>query len=92
MADLTLSDGREVNFDVSKMTIAEYRGLFSPRESEDVSDATIARVTGMTVEELRALRFDDYAKITGWFLTKAWNKARVPNSASASTTPSSTGD
>jgi len=87
MADLTLSGGREVNFDISKMTIAEYRGLFSPTEKEDVSDATIARVAGMTVDELRALPFADYANITGWLLTKAWAKARVPNSAGASTTP-----
>ena len=88
MADLTLSNGREINFDISKMTIAEYRGVFSPKETEDESDATIAKVAGMTVDELRALPFSDYANVTGWLLTKAWAKARVPNSAGASTTPS----
>ena len=84
MADLKLSDGREITFDLSKITYGQWLGLFDPKESEDRSDMTIARVAGLSFEELKAVSYLDYRRITEAFFRKAREPLADPNSQSAS--------
>jgi hypothetical protein len=79
MADVTLSDGKEITFDLSRMTIREYRGMFETQEDADKSDATLARVAGITVEELQALPYPDYRKLARVFFKRCREPDTDPN-------------
>ena len=71
MADLTLKDGREINFDLSQMSIAEYRSLFDPEKKADDGDEIIARVTGLTEADITALPYPEYKRVAKAFFKKA---------------------
>jgi hypothetical protein len=71
MADLTLKDGREIEFDLSKMSIAEYRSLFDPEKKADDGDEIIAKVTGLTDKEIGELPYPEYKKVAMAFFRKA---------------------
>jgi|WetSurMetagenome_2_1015567.scaffolds.fasta_scaffold98835_2 hypothetical protein len=79
MADLVLSDGKEITFDLSRMSIKEYRGLFDPQEDNDKSDETIARVGGMALDEFQALSFPDYRRVTAKFFARCREPLSDPN-------------
>ena len=55
MADITLADGREITFDLGTLTVKEYRALFDPKQTQADEDATMAKVTGLSADELQAL-------------------------------------
>ena len=57
MADYTLSTGKEITFDLSKMTYGQWLGLFDPEEADEKSQDTIARVVGLETDELKALPY-----------------------------------
>jgi hypothetical protein len=85
MADLILTDGREVAFDLSKMTYGQWLGLFDPRESDGKSAETLARVSGMTAKELKALPFPEWKRLFAALLKKTREPVTDdPNSQSAS--------
>lgn len=84
MADLTLSNGREITFDLSKMTLKEYQGIFNPREADSKSNATLAKVGGMTLAEYESLPFLDYRRYFQAFIAKTREPLADPNSQSAS--------
>jgi hypothetical protein len=71
MTDLILKDGREINFDLSLMSISEYRGLFDPEKKADDGDGIIAKVTGLTEAEISALSYPEYKKVAKAFFRKA---------------------
>ena len=52
MANVTLSDGREIEFDLSKMTIREYRALFDAGQPEEDEYKTLAKVSGLSEDEI----------------------------------------
>ena len=79
MADVTLSDERQITLDLSKMTIREYRGMFDAQEDTDKSDAVLARVAGMTLEELQSLPYPDYRKIAKKFFARCREPESDPN-------------
>lgn len=79
MADLVLSDGRQITFDLSRMTIKEYRGLFDSSEDENKSDETVARVAGLTAEELQSLPYPDYKRMANRFFAKCREPLADPN-------------
>lgn len=84
MSDVILSDGREITFDLGKLTHGEYRGLFDPKEPDKKSDETIARVSGITAKELDALLHNDYRLLTQAFFRKCREPLAEPkNSGSA---------
>ena len=70
---VTLPSGIEVNLDLNKITLAEYRSLFDDH-SPDEDDAIIAHASGMTVEELQVLGYTDYRAL----ITHFWEKAKDP--------------
>lgn len=63
MADVTLSDGREIEFDLKAITISEWREIFDPKTTVDDEDGIMARVSGLSVEELRDLSLEDWKRI-----------------------------
>jgi len=66
MADIVLSDGREITFDLTKLTMREYAGLFDSSQPVDVDAAIIARVCGMTDEEYAALQKSETVTLYDW--------------------------
>lgn len=79
MADVTLSDGKEITFDLSKMTIKEYRSILDPQEETDKSDGTLARVAGMELEDVQNLPYPDYRRIANAFFKKCQEPLQLPN-------------
>ncbi len=86
MSDLTLSDGREITFDLDKISIREYRALFDPKQSVAEEDALIRAVSGLGDEEYLGLSLNDQKRLLKAFLKKARAPLADPNSAGASTT------
>lgn len=78
-----LSDGREVTVDLSKITLAEHRSLFSPDQENE--DRLLAQVAGMKVAEFTVLPMCDWKLITEVYFWLAKNPVFDPNSASEST-------
>ncbi len=52
MSDVTLSDGREVTFDLAQISRAEYRALFDPQQPREQESQILARVPGLAFEEI----------------------------------------
>jgi hypothetical protein len=83
MADLILSDGREITLDLTQITLREYRALFSPHQPEE-EDASLAKVAGLTLEEYQTLPYPDWRRITTKFFERAREPLTDPNSQGAS--------
>jgi hypothetical protein len=83
MTDFTLSNGKEITFDLTKLSHGQYKGLFDPKESDKKSDATIAGVAGLTVAELDALPHNEYRAFVQAFFKKCREPLADPNSDGA---------
>lgn len=86
MADIILSDGREITFDLDALSIAEYRALLDPKQPREEENEILARVSGLTVEEYTALPMLQWRRLCKAFFEKAAAPLASPNSASESTT------
>ena len=82
----TLSDGREITFDLYKVTLEEYRALFSRKQAQEDEDVIMARVAGLEVEDYRKLPYPDWRRLTLAFFEAARSPLADPNSVSESTT------
>ncbi len=71
MADITLSNGREITFDLTKLTLREYRGLFDRNQKQGDEDEVISRSAGMTLDEYQDLTLYDSKQIVVAFLKTA---------------------
>jgi hypothetical protein len=69
-ADMTLSDGREVVFNLKKMSRQEYRDLHNPAYTDENDDVVIAKVTGIDIEELRDMNMEDYSRLIWQLIRK----------------------
>lgn len=85
MADIVLSDGREVTFDLTKISLREYRALFDPTQKQSDEDVILARLSGMDVDEYLDLPYPDWRKLVMAFFTVARQPLSSPNSVSEST-------
>lgn len=85
MPDMTLSDGREITFDLMALSLTEFRALFDSKQPQVEADAILARVAGMTLEEYGALPYLEWRRLTIEFFKKSRNPLADPNSASEST-------
>lgn len=85
MVDVTLSDGREVEFDLYKISMAEYRALLEVGQPPEEGDEMVARIIGWKADEVASLPYPDYRKLIRAFFRKASSPLDDPNSASAST-------
>ena len=73
-SDLILSDGRAINFDLTKLKIKEWRDYVrneSPEPEDD--DEIIAKTCELTSEEIGELNFLDYRKLIKAFTDKTVN-------------------
>ncbi len=71
MSDVTLSDGKEITFNLRNFTAKEYLAMFDGRESDTRSDKTLAKACGVAHSELLAMSFEDYKRILQAFFKKA---------------------
>lgn len=82
MADITLKAGKgekAITFDLYKMTYKEWQSLFDPKTPDVDSAEMIARVAGMTREELDGLPFPSYKKLLAALLKRARDPESDPN-------------
>jgi hypothetical protein len=78
-----LKDGREVEADLSRMTIGEYRSLLNPEQSEAEGDAIVARVFGLDPAEMAGLPYTDFRVLSEELFERI--RKPSPNSPSGST-------
>ena len=64
MARTRLSDGRELTPDLNRLTISEYRALFTADQTADEGDAIIARVYGLPAADVASLPLLDYKRLS----------------------------
>lgn len=79
MADVILSDGRELDLDLNKITLREFRALFDPKQKPEDEDATLCKVAGLTLEEYQALPYLDFRRLTQAILRKVKEPLADPN-------------
>lgn len=71
MADITLSDGREITFDLYKVSRKEYANLFDKKTTPAYETEIISRVAGITIDEMDNLPLPDWRKLALAFYKKA---------------------
>jgi hypothetical protein len=71
MADITLSDGREITFDFKQLSLREYRALFDPKQPRETEDNTISRVCGITVDEYLDLSLEDSKRMVSAMIKRS---------------------
>lgn len=85
MSDLTLPNGTEITIDLSKITLKDWVGILSPKESDVRTDRVLAKVCGMEYKDFEKVSFMDYKIILAAFFKKCNEPLKDPNSQSAST-------
>lgn len=79
MADLTLRDGRVIVFDLYQVTRAEFVAVAGGKLTPEQDDALLARVSGLTVEEVQALPQPEWRRLALAFFRKAREPLADPN-------------
>ena len=79
MVTVTLSDGRVLTVDLTKISIREYRRLYKSETTPDEEDVLLAPCFGLTLEEWQSLPFPDYKRATDAFSESARNPLADPN-------------
>jgi hypothetical protein len=69
----TLSDGKEVDFDFSKVSRKEYQALFKTSQSDAAGDEVVSRITGLTIEQLDNMSQLDWARLIREMTRRAYN-------------------
>jgi hypothetical protein len=85
MADLKLSDGRELTADMYKLTIGEYRLLLDNEQPVDAGDESLGKVFGLSASEVTALPYPDYRALVTAFYRRSSATNTEKNSESVST-------
>jgi hypothetical protein len=63
-ADVVLLDGREIRFDLSRLSLDAWRTFVNPETENEVEDEILGAVIGLSGEDVRALAYVDWRKIT----------------------------
>jgi len=79
MADITLADGRDITFDLGKLTIKEYRALFDPQQPDADEYTTLAKVTGLGAQEIGDLPLLEWKRLYRAFMTACAQPLADPN-------------
>ena len=61
--EIVLDSGKKIVIDLNKITIKEYRGLFKPEQSEEQESETLAKVSGLSVDDFNSLGLADFKKL-----------------------------
>ena len=79
MPDLVLKDGREIEIDMYQLSIGEWRALLSPDQEDEDEYKTLAKITGLTAEEVEEIKQPDYKLLIQAVIKKAANPLSDPN-------------
>ena len=85
MKTVTLHDGRELEIDLHRVTIEEWRTIFDPAQPTADEDKLMSRILGLSVKEYTSLSQPDWRRATVAIMDAARSPLDDPNSASAST-------
>lgn len=85
MAEVTLSTGKTIVLDMSRITFGEWRRYFSSRGTPKEDDAFVEKITGVKSAEQESLLRDDYRRIVVAIIKEGNQPLADPNLASAST-------
>lgn len=86
MPDFVLQNGKEITFDFRKITHRQWKGIFYRGESEEETEATLARLYGITEAEINDLDYIEYQQLFETMLEVSKDPLKTsPNSRSAST-------
>lgn len=77
MADVKLSDGREFDVDLMKMSFREYQSILLPSQDDEDGSEILGRCVGLTGDELDNLPLPDYKRVVQAVVMKA--RQPVPN-------------
>ena len=79
MPDLTLEDGREITFDLNKITLREFRALVDPARPDEEGDELLGRCAGLDKDEIANLPYPEYRRLTKAFFARAREPLADPN-------------
>jgi hypothetical protein len=79
MADFVFADGREVDFELDRITISEYRALFDPKQDDEIEFKTLAKASGMAWEEVAVMPLGQWQRFYRAFFDKVRNPPDDPN-------------
>lgn len=71
MANFPISGKAVPEINLRDITIAEWRAMFRGGTSEKEGDDTLAKVAGITVKDVRALKFRDYQALVAAVMIEA---------------------
>lgn len=80
MSDLKFSDGREVDIDLYKVSIKEWRALLKADQAEEDEYATLAKIIGWKPKDVEALAYPDFRLLGTKVAEKASRPLSDPNS------------
>ena len=81
---LELADGKKITVDVSTLKVKEWRGLFDTSIPDEESDAVLARLCGLSVEEVPDMLRADLRLIFLTVIELSNSPLNDPNSPSES--------
>lgn len=76
--EVVLEDGRLIQIDLNRITVAEWRRLFDPSQLPEEEDEILSKAAGMTAEEWRSLGLADWRKVSMAILEKGRNPLSDP--------------
>lgn len=79
MADFILQNGREITFDLDQLTYGQWLGIHSPTESEERTDKTLARVSGLELKEVKALKILEFKRLIEALRKRVQQPLQDPN-------------
>ncbi len=80
MSDPKSLDVRDVDIDLSQITIKEWRSLRDPAQPDEEEFALIARVIGWKVEDVENIKQPDYRLLIIELVARSINPVSDPNS------------
>jgi hypothetical protein len=63
MADFILGNGREITFDLDKLTVKEYKAFFNNTSPAGADDTALCKITGITADELGECSIVEYKRL-----------------------------
>ena len=70
MSDFTMSNDREITFDLTKLTHGQWKGLIRPKKGDEREDSIISRCSDLSIDELDALGEREYRALADAFVKR----------------------
>ena len=80
MPEVTLSTGRKVTFNLKGLSLREFRACVDLRTPVEDSDAVLAKVTGISAEDMLDMEYTEWREMVQTFFRVANNPVADPNS------------